>query len=251
MIPRTAAPTSCPASLLLLLSLATASADVAVGQNLNVTLLAQFPPATNTTYSDPPGTQPQAEYSMCTGQSDPITGEEFAIAGAQNGYFFVHTTVPAHSNDLPTGATMDTWFFEDPPSIRWRGVKSFRDYVYAVQPTHSGIRRFRIDASASGAQRVVDLGYSNNSQLAWGGQRLEVDADHGHLYVPGFDNVKGQSALCIYDIFDETAGIVIDPPQLIAAWSPGGSIHEATSGHSARVVLVQIVRSQVSHLARK
>ena len=105
------------------------------GQNLNTTLIAQFPPNTATTYSFPQGTLPQVEYCMCTGQYDPVTGSEFAIASAENGYLFVHTVVPSTSTEIPDQSTMDTWFFEDSPSIRNRH--------FATSTTEGGIPLLR------------------------------------------------------------------------------------------------------------
>ena len=173
---------------------------------------------------------------MCTGQYDPQSGAEFAIAAAENGYLFVHTQLPTDSNDNLVGATMDTWFFADPPAIRWRGVKAFRNYVYTVQPTHAGIRRFIIDSKASGANRVTDLGYAHTNQLSWGLQRMHVDEENGHLYVTGYDTVVGGTALCVYDIYNENTDSVIDPPQLVGVWAPGGVIFHSFV-HNDRIFL--------------
>ncbi|MEC7584854.1 MAG: hypothetical protein VYE77_11100, partial [Planctomycetota bacterium] len=214
----------------------TGSAGAIDGQNLNTTLLAHFPPGTPTTYATPPGTLAQPEYCMCTGQYDPQSFAEFAIAAAENGYLFVHTQLPTDSNDNLVGATMDTWFFADPPAIRWRGVKAFRNYVYTVQPTHAGIRRFIIDSKASGANRVTDLGYAHTNQLSWGLQRMHVDEENGHLYVTGYDTVVGGTALCVYDIYNENTDSVIDPPQLVGVWAPGGVIFHSFV-HNDRIFL--------------
>lgn len=207
--------------LLLLCSQAAAQAPQAVRIGL-------FGPGTPPTYAFPTGSLPNAEYSMCTGHTDPITGREFAIAAADNGILLVDAIPPAFAADDLTGVQLDTWFFADTPSSRWRGVASYRDYVYAVSFMHAGIRRFHIDTSLPRAQWVTDLGYdaTTMTQLARSGPRSRVDHQHGLLYIVGIDPVTALGKLAVYDLFDETTQTVIDPPSLLAEWTPGGLIFD-------------------------
>ncbi|GAB4144141.1 MAG: hypothetical protein Fur0037_11890 [Planctomycetota bacterium] len=202
--------------------------SLAAAQSPEVVRIGHFPPGTPTTWSFPTGTLPAMEYSMCTGHVDPASGREFAVAGASNGILFVDAIPPYHAWDNLSGVQLDSWFFADAPASRWRGLASFRDHIYATSFMHAGIRTFRIDTSGQRSQWIVDLGYdaASQTQIRSLGPRSCVDQEHGLLYLVGIDPASNAAMLAVYDLFDESAGTVLEPPTLLAAWTPGGLIFD-------------------------
>jgi hypothetical protein len=196
-----------------------------LAQNLHIVQLGHFPPGQPTTFAFPSNAVAAAEYSKCTGLREPATGREFAMAGADNGIVFVNALPPAHSSGGLSN--VNSWFFEDLPVSRWRGVASFRDHVYAVSRFHAGIRRFLINTSPpTPATWITDLGYSNTNEIDFAGPRTTVDAQHGHLYLVGVRS--GLPRLFVYDVLDNVTQAVIDPPVLLAEWTPGGLIWDVS-----------------------
>ncbi|MCW3075683.1 MAG: hypothetical protein JWO32_292 [Bacteroidetes bacterium] len=160
----------------------------------NINLISLIDPNTAAATSGTDG----RHYSGIWGWKQPVTGKEYAIAGASNGTYFIDVTNPS----TPSVSA----FVAGKPGCTWREIKTYQNYCYVVSDDPSPNTFQIIDMST--LPSTVSLVY-NGTDLFEHGHTVWIDQDKMYIGAATYTSGGGFSCMNIYSLATPTAPVLL------------------------------------------